>query len=474
MLQTAKDAALRTAPEMTVPDPVFDPVPDPDGGSWPPAREAWTAAILLMLAYTLAFVDRQALALLVQPIKEDLGASDTAMSLLYGLSFTLFYVIVGIPVAWLADRSNRRNIIVVSIFVWSLATAACGMTRSYGGLFAARVAVGTGEGGLSPAAYSILADYFPKNRLALAMGVYNMGVYLGGAGALILGGLIAGAVPPSSEIAIPVLGTMKGWHIIFLALGIPGALLSLAMLFVREPVRRGGVPKLAEPAGHENPGRKGSASVAQLFGQLSAHGRAYFGIIVGFALMIFVGNGTGAWIPAFLERSYGMSISQIGASYGWMVFFCGTSGALCGGFAGSWLQKRGLVNGNLLAAVIGFTALIPLTIGFPLMPTAGLALAGVGGMNFFAGFNFGGGLASLQSLTPNRMRAQVSVIYMLAINLVGSTLGPTSVALVTDMVFADPSRLGLSISIVCAVASPLALAALLFGMSGLPRRERAA
>ncbi len=474
MLQTAKDAALKTAPEMTVPDPVFDPVPDPDGGSWPPAREAWTAAILLMLAYTLTFVDRQALALLVQPIKEDLGASDTAMSLLYGLSFTLFYVIVGIPVAWLADRSNRRNIIVVSIFVWSLATAACGMTRSYGGLFAARVAVGTGEGGLSPAAHSILADYFPKNRLALAMGVYNMGVYLGGAGALILGGLIAGAVPPSSEISIPVLGTMKGWHIIFLALGIPGALLSLAMLFVREPVRRGGAPKLAEPAGHESPGRKGSASVAQLFGQLSAHGRAYFGIIVGFALMIFVGNGTGAWIPAFLERSYGMSISQIGASYGWMVFFCGTSGALCGGFAGSWLQKRGVVNGNLLAAVIGFTALIPLTIGFPLMPTAGLALAGVGGMNFFAGFNFGGGLATLQALTPNRMRAQVSVIYMLAINLVGSTLGPTSVALVTDMVFADPSRLGLSISIVCAVASPLALAALLFGMSGLPRRERAA
>jgi MFS family permease len=469
MLQTAKDAALRMAPD------IKPSMTDLDSGSWPPAREAWTAAILLMLVYTLAFVDRQALALLVQPIKEDLGASDTAMSLLYGLSFTLFYVIVGIPVAWLADRSNRRNIIVVSIFVWSLATAACGMTRSYGGLFAARVAVGTGEGGLSPAAHSILADYFPKNRLALAMGVYNMGVYLGGVGALILGGLIAGAVPPSSEIAIPVLGTMKGWHIIFLALGIPGALLSLAMLLVREPTRRGGGQKVAEPVGGEKSGRNGnpSANIGQLFGQLSTHGRAYSGIIVGFALMIFVGNGTGAWIPAFLERSYGMSIAQIGSSYGWMVFFCGTSGALCGGFAGSWLQKRGVPNGNLLAAVIGFTALIPLTIGFPLMPTAGLALAGVGGMNFFAGFNFGGGLATLQSLTPNRMRAQVSVIYMLAINLIGSTLGPTSVALVTDLVFADPSRLGLSISIVCAVASPLALAALLFGMSGLPRGEPA-
>ena len=428
-----------------------------DAESWPPARQAWTAAFLLMAAYTLAFVDRQALALLVQPIKEDLGASDTAMSLLYGLSFTIFYVLVGVPVAWLADRSNRRNIIAVSIFVWSLATAACGLVRSYSGLFMARVAVGTGEGGLSPAAYSMLADYFPKERLAIAMGIYNMGVYFGGAGALILGGLIAAQVPPGSDIVVPILGTMKGWHIIFLLLGLPGALLSLAMFLVREPRRRGN--SIGKPVTH--------ASLGEILAQLGHHARAYFGIIVGFSLMIFVGNGTGAWIPAFLERSYGMSISEIGASYGWMVFFCGTTGALGGGFCASWLQRRGFANGNLLAAVLGFSVLIPLTIGFPLMPTASLALAGIGAMNFFAGFNFGGGLAALQELTPNGMRAQVSVIYMLAINLIGSTLGPTAVALVTDYIFADPGRVGESISLVCAFASPMALVLLLIGMSGL-------
>ena len=114
---------------------------------WPPQRTAWFVAIVLMLANTLAFVDRQALALLVQPIKQDLHASDTAMSLLYGLSFTLFYVGVGIPVARLADRSNRRNIIAASIFVWSLATAACGLVRSFGALFVARIGVGAGEAG---------------------------------------------------------------------------------------------------------------------------------------------------------------------------------------------------------------------------------------------------------------------------------------------------------------------------------------
>lgn len=431
-------------------------VGETEQAEWPSRRQAWTAALLLMLAYTLAFVDRQALALLVQPIKEDLGVSDTAMSLLYGLSFTLFYVLVGVPIAWIADRANRRNIIAASIFVWSVATACCGFARSYTALFTARVAVGAGEGGLSPAAYSMLADYFPKERLALAMGVYNMGVYFGGAGALILGGLIASTIPPGETVVLPLIGMVKGWHLIFFLLGIPGVLLSFAMMLVGEPARRGLVA--TDPRG---------GSIRDLFGQLRRHARPYFGIMVGFALMILVGNSTGAWIPVFLERSYGMTIGEIGQVYGLIVFFCGTSGALIGGMVASMLSRRGRKRGNLEAALIGFSLLLPLTIGFPLMPTPFLALAAIGGMNFFAGFNLGGGLAALQGLTPNAMRAQISVLYMLTINVIGATIGPTAVALVTDYVFADPDRVRHSISLVCAVASPLALAALLFGMTGL-------
>lgn len=431
-----------------------------DAAGWPGKREAWTGAVLLMLAYTLAFVDRQALALLVQPIKEDLGVSDTAMSLLYGLSFTLFYIGIGVPIAWVADRSNRRNIIAGSIFVWSIATALCGFARTYGLLFAARVGVGAGEGGLSPAAYSMLADLFPKERLAFAIGFYNMGVYFGGAGALILGGIIAGQVPPGETVLLPVLGAVKGWHLIFFLLGIPGILLSLAMFCIREPKRQGVRPAIAE-----------GAPVTALFRQLRRHMRPYFGIIVGFSLMILVGNSTGAWIPAFLERSYGMTISEIGQAYGLLVFACGTTGALTGGLFASKLSRMGRERGNLEAAILGFAMLIPLTVGFPLMPTPVLALAMIGGMNFFAGFNFGGGLAALQELTPNTMRAQISVVYMLAINLIGATLGPTAVALVTDYVFGDPAMVGYSISLVCLVASPLALACLLFGMTGLPRER---
>jgi MFS family permease len=408
-----------------------------------------------MLANTLAFVDRQALALLVQPIKQDLQASDTAMSLLYGLSFTLFYVGVGIPVARLADRSNRRNIIATSIFVWSLATAVCGLVRSFGPLFVTRVCVGAGEAGFSPSAYSILADYFPRDRLASAMGVYQMGTYLGGALALLIGGFVADVLPPGSAITLPVMGMVKGWQVIFLALGVPGLLLSMVMFTVHEPRRRGVSVGAVQ------------APLSIFFAHVVARRRAYFGIGLGFATMILVGNGTGAWIPAFFARKFGWSIAEIGARYGTVVFFCGTTGALAGGFCASLLERRSFSRGNLMVSLVGFVALVPVTIAFPLVSSAWVALALIGMMNFFAGFNLGGGLATLQALTPNRMRALVSAGYMLLVNLVGGTLGPTVVALITDYGFHDPQYLPEAIAITCAFFSPLAVLFLLIGMNGL-------
>ncbi|MFC3581852.1 spinster family MFS transporter [Sphingomonas hylomeconis] len=425
----------------------------PDG--WPPRRTAWIAAVILMLANTLAFVDRQALALLVEPIKRDFGVSDTSMSLLYGLSFTLFYVLLGIPIARLADRANRRNIVAVSVFAWSAATALCGAVRSFPLLFAARIGVGAGEAGLGPAAYSILSDYFPAKRLAAAIGVYQMGTYLGGALALVLGGLMAAVIPTDALVTVPMIGAVKGWQLVFLGLGIPGLLLGLAMLLIREPMRRG----LGEHGGQVVPLR-------HFVAHIMARRRAYLGIGIGFALMILVGNGTGAWIPAFFQRRFDWTTAEIGVRYGAVVFVFGTSGAFFGGHFASWLSSRGHPRGNLGAALLGFSALIPLTIAFPLVPNPWIALGLIAGMNFFAGFNFGGGLAALQEMTPNRMRALVASAYMLLINLIGGTLGPMAVALLTDHWFADPQRLPEAISITCAIASPLALLCLIIGMAG--------
>lgn len=421
---------------------------------WPKATTAWTTAILLMLANTLAFVDRQALALLVQPIKLDLQVSDTAMSLLYGLSFTLFYVLVGIPVARIADRSNRRNIIAGAVFIWSFATALCGLARSFTTLFIARVGVGAGEGGLSPAAYSMLSDSFPKERLPAAMGVYQMGIYVGGALALVIGGLISTHFPPNALVDVPLIGPVKGWQLIFLLLGAPGIFLSFVMLAIREPARQ------------VSASEKAHVPLGQFFGHVGRHWLAYTGIGIGFALMILVGNATGAWIPAFLERKFAMSTAQIGASYGPLVLVCGVTGTLVGGFFASFLRRRGFRYANLQAALLGFTVLIPVSVAFPLAGSATLALTLIGVMNFFAGFNFGGGLAALQEITPNRMRALISSGYMLLVNLIGAAGGPLAIALVTDFWFADPAELPKAIALVCAIASPLALLFLLFGLKG--------
>jgi MFS family permease len=431
-----------------------DAAPEP---SWPSSARAWATAIVLMLANTLAFVDRQALALLVQPIKRDLAISDTAISLLYGLSFTLFYVAVGLPIARVADRSNRRNIVAGAIFVWSVATSLCGFARSFTGLFAARVGVGAGEGGLTPAAYSLLSDTFPKHRLPLAMGIYQIGIYLGSASALVIGGVIFAHMPPGGTVVVPVVGAMKGWQLVFLLLGLPGLVLTAVTMTLREPARRG-------VAAAET-----SVPLGQFFAHVGARGRAYVGIMLGFALMVLVGNGTAVWIPAFLERSYGWTTAQIGHVYGPVVFVCGTSGALAGGVVASWLRRRGLAHGNLQASLIGFVALVPVTVAFPLMPRVELALALIGVMNFLAGFNFGGGLATLQELTPNRMRALMSAAYMLTINLIGAALGPTAIALVTDYGFHDPRALHYAIALVCAVASPLSVALLWMGMQDYRR-----
>lgn len=424
---------------------------------WPAPRVAWFAAGMLALANTLAFVDRQALALLVQPIKEDLQVSDTAMSLLYGLSFTMFYVIVGIPVARLADRANRRNIIAGAIFIWSLATALCGLARSFATLFAARVGVGAGEGGLSPAAYSILADYFPKERLPAAMGVYQMGIYVGGASALLLGGLLSTVIPPTSDVAFPLIGNVRGWQVVFLMLGLPGLLLSAAMLLVREPVRIG------------QHAAQATVPLAELFAHLRRYWQAYFGIGIGFALMILVGNATGAWIPAFLQRKYDLTTAQIGGLYGTITAVCGVSGTLAGGVIASQLRQRGFQKANLYVALGGFVALVPVTTTFTQMSDYRVSLALIGLMNFLAGFNFGGGLAALQEITPNRMRASVSAGYMLLVNLIGAAGGPLAIAVVTDYWFKDPNHLPDAISLVCLVASPLSVVVLLVGLRGYAR-----
>jgi len=200
----------------------------------------WYVVGLCMIAYIFSFVDRQILALMIEPIKADLQISDTQFSLLHGLAFSLFYAFMGMPIAYLADRFSRPKIIAVGVVFWSLATAACGMSKNFLHMFLARIGVGVGEAALSPSAYSMFSDMFPKEKLGRAVGIYSIGSFVGGGLAFLVGGYVIAMLKDMNTIEVAVLGAMKAWQLAFFIVGLPGIVVGLLIwLTVRDPARKG-------------------------------------------------------------------------------------------------------------------------------------------------------------------------------------------------------------------------------------------
>ena len=388
------------------------------------------------------------LTLLVEPIKADLQISDTLISLLTGASFVVFYVAVGLPVSRLADRGSRRNIIATSVLVWSAMTAACGLAWNYFSLLVARAGTGAGEGALSPAAQSMLADYFPKERLPAALGVFSMGIYIGNGAALVLGGAVTAAAISLGVIHTGVLD-VKPWQLVFFIAGLPGLLLALALLAVREPARRGlGATE------------RTNIPLREIWQTFLCRRTAYLALVGAFALLVMHGQGSGAWIPAFFARKFGWEPGRIGAAYGAVVLLFGTSGALLGGFVANTLRRRQIAQANVLTFLVGCALAAPFAVLFPLAPTPETSLMLLAGLNFFAGFPFAGGYAAIQELTPNRMRAQVTAAMLLVVNLIGAGLGPTLIAVFTDFLFRDPQALPHALSLAAVLTLPAAVALL--------------
>src|ERR1700688_1292291 len=201
-------------------------------------RYAWYVVFILMVCYALSFVDRQILSLLVGPMKHDLAISDTRIGLLQGIAFAAFYSLMGLPLGRLADTRNRRNVIVVGIVLWSFLTGACSAARSFWSLFLARMGVGVGEATLSPSAFSLISDYFPKEKLGGALSVYSMGIFIVSGLALMAGGSVVDAVTRMPAVPLPLLGSVAPWRLTFLIVGAPGLAIALLLFTVREPIRR--------------------------------------------------------------------------------------------------------------------------------------------------------------------------------------------------------------------------------------------
>ncbi len=434
---------------------------DTEAPPWPRPVYRWYVVGVLLLAYTLSFVDRMILSLLVAPIRTALDISDTEVSLLIGLAFALFYTLLGLPIAWIADRWNRRNLILAGVALWSLMTAGCGFAGSYATLFLARMGVGVGEAALSPAAYSMLSDTFPRDRLARAMAVYSIGVPLGSGVAMILGAFVVQTVLAAPMVDLPLIGPIEAWRTIFLWVAAPGLLICLLLLTVREPLRRG---LAVSAAGQVADGAVGPGFLAHLKSQRRALGALF----AGMSLIGLVMYGVIAWVPTFFARTYGMEVAEAGLWFGLIMAIGGGAGLVLGGSLADRMFGRGIADAHLrvmrLSILLGGPPLLAAT----LMPNAMFAFAMLG-VAFPMLTMHGVGTVALQFITPNQYRARVTALYFFVVNLTGLGFGPMLMALLTDHVFGYDGALRYSIALVTVVALPIAAIILTVGFSAFAR-----
>jgi MFS family permease len=417
---------------------------------------AWYVVGVLMFAYVVSFIDRLILGLLVQPIKADLGISDTQVGLLAGVGFALFYTVMGVPLARVADRSNRKWLIVAGVTLWSLMTAASAFATSFTGLLVARIGVGVGEATLAPAASSMIADYFARDRVARAMGVYSTGVYLGSGVALLAGSLVVAAVTGSGPRVLPGLGTFNAWQLAFLVAALPGALVVALMLTVREPPRT----EHAGAAATGGSGRREAPTFRELLQFLRANRRLLAAHGIGYGALGTAVTAWLVWAPEMLRRSFDVTIGEAAFVYGALLVTLGTAGPFVGGW---WAQRavaRGHPDAEIRVSMLATMALSPLVIAAPLMPSLGVTAVVLAPVVLLLAVPQGLAATVLQLVSPNRLRGQVLSSFMLVAVLLAYLIGPTSVPLLAKWVFGSEQELDRALSLLCGVLIPTAAVAL--------------
>lgn len=407
------------------------------------------ALFVLLLAYILSFIDRNVMAVLIGPIRQDFDISDTQFGLLHGLAFSLIYTVLGLPIARLADSKSRRNIIAIGIFFWSVMTCWCGLVKSFAGLFIARMGVGVGEAALSPPAHSMLTDFFTAKQLPVALAIFSLGVPIGAGMAFMIGGWVYGYFASADPVVLPVIGEMATWQMTFIAVGLPGFLVGVLMLFAREPARKGKL-QTGHPAAAE--ALPVATVLAYLWERRGLYG-ALFGSIS--ALSIF-GYAIMSWYLESMIRSFGVDRAVVGPQFGQMFIVAGIAGALCGGWLTRFLLQRGYADANLRMIVIAAVAWLVPGVLAPLAPTSELALWAVFPSLFLLNSYVGVAIAGLQLVTPNQMRAQASAVLLFMTNLLGLGLGPVIVGFFTDFLFGNDQHLRYSLALLGVICCPIA------------------
>ncbi len=373
-------------------------------------RYRWVALSLLVAAYVCSFLDRQIFAILQQPIKEAMNLSDTELGLLGGLAFAVFYTAFGIPLARIADHHSRSKVIAFSLALWSIMTAACGATTNFVTLALARIGVGVGEAGCSPPAHSLLADYFGPRERSTAFGIYTLGIPIGSALGLVIGGYV---------------NDFFGWRQAFYVVGLPGLVLALIIFFALKEPRRGGSEN-RESAGAEKPPSLGE--VARTLWKRKTFGH----LCMAFALTAFAGYGVGQWYPTYLIRVFHLDTGTVGLVAAVANGLFGGLSTYLGGVLADRFSKREVCWICWLPA-IALLINIPFAITFLFQTTFMTAVPVMFAGMLFTGVHLGPIFGVAQTLAPIRMRALTASILLFVTNLIGLGLGPSSVGIESDL-----------------------------------------
>ena len=426
-------------------------------------RQALYSLFVLTIVVLFTVLDRQVLALMIEPIKADFGISDTQAALVLGAAFSLTYAIPGLPIARLADRVNRRNLVAACVAVWSAATMACGLAHSFGGLLIARMGIGIGESGYGPASWSIITDSFRREKVAFATGMLGIGAMAGTGMAMFLGGAVLSLVQGFPPIDLPGFGVLRPWQWAFFIIGAPGLLWALVVLTTREPARLG----VAESRRLVVPVREVARFMLQDW-------RTYLATIGGGCIKNLLALGPGLWLPTMLHREFGWALSDAGLWLGAITIVASPLGMVAGGKLSEAWARKGRSDANLRIVLYALYVSVPLSIVTSLLPGAPLVLVAYAVQMLVTGLGFGPGIASFQLVTPNAMRAQVGSVMQFSGNVLAFALSPLIVALFTDFLFHDPAQLKYSIALSAVVFGPAAILIVAQGMGPYRRSyERA-
>ncbi|QHC36003.1 MFS transporter [Komagataeibacter xylinus] len=404
----------------------------------------WGIVLLFMAAYVLSFIDRQILALLIGPIRADLGITDTQFGLLSGLAFSIFYAVLGLPIAGLSDRYARPVIIAAGILVWSIATLGCAFVHSFAMLFVFRIMVGAGEATLAPAVYSYIADIIPRPKLGWAMSVFSLGSFIGSGLAFMLGGSILSLTVGQPDLNV-FGAVIHPWQLCFAIVGLPGIVLSaIIFLWVREPVQAGGRALTRKGA---------SMSVAM---QYLWQNRALFvPHILGYTFIAMTLFSLLGWMPAVLMRVHGMSPRIVGFAFGGIAMVCGVSGVLTSGRLVDTLTQRGHKGAPMITGAIGALGVVlPMAIiGFAQATPVILICLAVA--FYFASFPMPPSTFVQQVAVPQEMRARLSAVLLFFNAMGGLAGGAFLIGFLNDHVFHSPMAVGTSLCLVAIGSSSL-------------------